>query len=105
NFIVILKNDVIISNLPDYAMVEVAASLTANGPKPYAVGEIPTFYKGLIEGQYAYEKLTTEAYIESSYNKALQALTLNRTVVSATKARDVLDALIEANKDYWPELT
>lgn len=104
NFIVILKNDGIISNLPDDAMVEVAASITSNGPRPYAVGEIPTFYKGLIEGQYAYEKLTVEAYLEGSYRKALQALTLNRTVVSAVKAREVLDALIEANKDYWPEL-
>ncbi|MCM3706315.1 MULTISPECIES: 6-phospho-alpha-glucosidase [Cytobacillus] len=104
NFIVILKNDGIVDNLPNDAMVEVAASLTINGPRPYAVGEIPTFYKGLIEGQFAYEKLTVEAYIEGSYKKALQALTLNRTVVSAEKAREVLDALIEANREYWPEL-
>jgi maltose-6'-phosphate glucosidase len=104
NFIVILKNNGIISNLPDDAMVEVAASITSNGPRPYAVGEIPTFYKGLIESQYAYEKLTVEAYLEGSYAKALQALTLNRTVVSAEKAREVLDALIEANKGYWPKL-
>lgn len=104
NFVVILKNDGIIDNLPEDAMVEVAASLTANGPRPYAVGEIPTFYKGLIEGQFAYEKLTVEAYLEGSYQKALQALTLNRTVVSAGKAREVLDALIEQNKEYWPEL-
>ncbi|MFD2044722.1 6-phospho-alpha-glucosidase [Ornithinibacillus salinisoli] len=104
NFIVILKNNGLVSNLPDDAMVEVAASITVNGPRPYAVGEIPTFYKGMIEGQYAYEKLTVEAYLEKSYGKALQALTLNRTVVSAKQAREVLDALIEANKGYWPEL-
>jgi maltose-6'-phosphate glucosidase len=103
-FIVILKNEGIIDNLPKDAMVEVAASLTANGARPFAVGEIPTFHKGLIEGQFAYEKLTVEAYLEGSYQKALQALTLNRTVVSAGKARDVLDALIEANKGFWPEL-
>jgi maltose-6'-phosphate glucosidase len=104
NFVVILKNNGLIENLPTDAMVEVAASLTANGPRPYAVGSIPTFYKGLIEGQFAYEKLTAEAYIEGSYQKALQALTLNRTIVSAGKAREVLDQLIEANKEYWPEL-
>lgn len=66
--------------------------------------EIGTFYKGLMESQLAYEKLAVDAYFEGSYEKALQALTLNRTVVSAKKAREVLDALIEANKDYWPEL-
>lgn len=104
-YVVIVRNNGIVSNVPDDVMIEVAASLGANGPAPYAVGEIGTFYKGLIEGQHAFEKLTVEAYIEGSYTKALQALTLNRTVVDAKKARKVLDALIEANKDYWPELS
>ncbi|EGO6528761.1 6-phospho-alpha-glucosidase [Enterococcus gallinarum] len=103
-FIVIVQNNGIVSNLPNDLMIEVAASLGANGPQPYAVGEIGTFYKGLIEGQYAYEKLTCEAYLEKSYTKALQALTLNRTIGDAKKARKILDALIEANVDYWPEL-
>lgn len=103
-YVVIVRNNGIVSNVPNDVMIEVAASLGANGPAPYAVGEIPTFYKGLIEGQHAFEKLTVEAYLEGSYTKALQALTLNRTVNDAKKARKVLDALIEANKDYWPEL-
>ncbi|WP_423800027.1 6-phospho-alpha-glucosidase [Neobacillus sp. SAB-20_R2A] len=103
-FIVILENNGIIENLPNDAMVEVPAALTINGPKPFAIGKIPTFHKGLIEGQNAYEQLTVEAYLENSYEKALQALTLNRTVVSGLQARQVLDALIEANGDFFPEL-
>ena len=104
-YIVIVENNGIVTNLPDDAMVEVAATLGANGPNPYAVGHIDTFYKGLIENQHAFEKLTVEAYFEGSYTKALQALTLNRTVVDTKKARKILDALIEANKGYWPTLT
>lgn len=103
-FVVMVRNNGIVANLPADSMVEVAASLGKNGPAPYAVGNIGTFYKGLIENQYAFERLTVEAYMEGSYTKALQALTLNRTVVDAKKARKVLDALIEANKEYWPEL-
>lgn len=103
-YVVMVRNNGIISNISDDAMVEVASSLSINGPQPYAVGPIETFYKGLIENQHAYEKLTVEAFMEGSYSKALQALTLNRTVVDAKKARKVLDALIEANKEYWPEL-
>lgn len=103
-YVVMVRNNGIVSNLPDDSMIEVAASLSINGPHPYAVGPIDTFYKGLIESQHGYEKLTVEAYMEGSYTKALQALTLNRTVVDAKKARQVLDALIEANKEYWPEL-
>lgn len=52
----------------------------------------------------AYEKLAVDAYMEGSYQKALQSLTLNRTIVSPKKARRVLDALIIANSEYWPEL-
>ena len=104
-FIVMVENNGLIENLPDDAMVEVTATLGINGPRPYGVGKIETFYKGLIEYQYAYERLTVEACLEGSYTKALQALTLNRTVVDAKKARKVLDALIEANKGYWPELS
>ena len=100
-FIVIVPNNGIVSNLPDDVMIEVAASLGVNGPAPYAVGKIDTFYKGLIENQSAYEKLTVEAYFEKSYTKALMALTLNRTIGDAHKARKVLDALIVANQDYW----
>ena len=104
-FIVMVENNGLIENLPDDAVVEVTATLGINGPRPYGVGKIETFYKGLIENQYAYERLTVEACLEGSYTKALQALTLNRTVVDAKKARKVLDALIEANKGYWPELS
>ena len=103
-FIVMVRNDGIIEGMPDDAMVEVAASVGKNGPDPYAVGKIGTFYRGLMENQYAYERLTVEAWMEGSYEKALQALTLNRLVGDAKKARKILDALIEANKGYWPEL-
>lgn len=103
-YVVMVRNNGIVSNLPDDSMIEVAASLGANGPQPYAVGKIDTFYKGLIESQHAYEKLTVEAFMENSYTKALQALTMNRTVVDAKKARLLLDDLIQANQNYWPEL-
>ncbi|TFD99919.1 6-phospho-alpha-glucosidase [Jeotgalibacillus sp. R-1-5s-1] len=103
-FIVMVENNGTIANLPDDAMVEVPAMITNRGPKPFSVGHIDTFYKGMIEGQLAYEKLVVDAYFENSYEKALQALTLNRTVVDAPRARKILDDMIEANKDYWPEL-
>lgn len=103
-YIVMVKNDNIIENLEKDAMVEVLCRLTKDGPIPYPVGRIDTYYKGLIEQQYAYEKLTVEAYFEGSYKKALQALTLNRTVIDMNLAKTILDELIEKNKGYWPEL-
>ena len=100
-FIIIVRNEGIISNLPDDAMIECAGKLTENGALCQPLGELDTFYEGLIMNQYAYEKLTSEALLEENYEKALQALTLNRTVINPQKAKDVLDDLMEANKDYW----
>lgn len=100
-FVVMVKNDDIIPNIPREAIVECAGELTKDGAVPYKFGNVDIFYKGLIETQYAYEKLTVEACLESNYQKALQALTLNRTVVNPVKAKAVLDDLMEINKEYW----
>ena len=40
-------------------------------------------------------------WMEKDYTKALQALTLNRTVNDFDKAKAVLDDLMEVNQDYW----
>lgn len=100
-FVVINRNKGYIPNLPGDAMVELAATLGKNGAEMIPFGEIKPFYKGLIEGQYAYEKLTVEAYLENDYTKALQALTLNRSIVSPVKAKAVLDDLMIHSEDYW----
>ena len=103
-FIMITRNNGTVSNFHEDAMVETAANVGANGVTAVPFGKIDVFMKGLMEGQYAYEHLTVDSYFEGSYKKALQALTLNRTLVDAQKAKAVLDDLIDANQGYWPEL-
>lgn len=100
-FIVMVKNEGIIPNFEEDAIIEVAGTIGKDGAKGYPFGMIKPYYKGLMEGQYAYELLTVEAFMEESYTKALMALTLNRSVVDPSKAKAVLDDLREANKDYW----
>jgi len=102
--LVIVENRGAIANLPYDAMVEVPAYITANGPEAVTVGKIPLFYKGLIEQQLACEQLLVEATLEGSYEKALQAFTLNRTVPTMQHAKAILDDMITANQDYWPQL-
>lgn len=100
-FILMAKNDGIIPNFNPQAVVEVSGKLGKDGVVADKYPPISTFYKGLMENQYAYERLTTEAYFEQSYQKAWQALSLNRTVNTLAKAQAVLDDLKEANKAYW----
>ena len=102
--LLIVENDGAISNFDSTAMVEVPCIVGSNGPEKIVQGKIPQFQKGLMEQQVSVEKLTVEAWIDGSYQKLWQAITLSRTVPSAKVAKAILDDLIEANKDFWPVL-
>lgn len=102
--LLIVENNGAIENFPADAMVEIPCIVGKDGYEPLSIGKIPTFQKGLMEEQVAVEKLTVDAWMEGSYHKLWQALTLSKTVPSATIAKKILDDLIEANKGYWPEL-
>lgn len=103
--LLIVENNGAIENFPADAMVEIPCIVGKDGYEPLSIGKIPTFQKGLMEEQVAVEKLTVDAWMEGSYHKLWQALTLSKTVPSATIAKKILDDLIEANKGYWPELS
>ena len=102
--LLIVQNDGAISNFDPTAMVEIPCIVGSNGYEKISIGKIPQFQKGLMEEQVSVEKLVVEAWITGSYQKLWQALTLSKTVPSASVAKAILDDLIEANKDYWPEL-
>ncbi|MBC6695773.1 6-phospho-alpha-glucosidase [Terrisporobacter mayombei] len=100
----IVENKGAIENFDPTAMVEVPCLVGSNGAQALVQGSIPQFEKGLMEQQVSVEKLVVQAWIEGSYLKLWQALTLSKTIPSAKVAKEVLDDLIEANKEYWPEL-
>ncbi|HEO8418264.1 6-phospho-beta-glucosidase [Mycobacteroides abscessus subsp. abscessus] len=102
--LLIVENNGAIQNFEPTAMVEVPCIVGVNGPEPLVQGTIPRFQKGLMEQQVAVEKLVVEAWEEHSYQKLWQAITLSRTVPNAKVAKQILDDLIEVNKEYWPEL-
>jgi len=104
-FMLIVPNKGAIPNLREDAVVEVPSYVNANGVEPISLRfDIPDFHKGLMEAQVASEKLLVDAFFENSYQKALEAFTLNQTVPNADVAKKVLDELIEVNGDYWVEL-
>ena len=103
-FLLIVPNEGAIENFDRTAMVEIPCIVGKNGYEKICQGSIPQFQKGLMEQQVSVEKLAVEAWIEGSYNKLWQAITLSKTVPSAKVAKLILDDLIEANKEYWPEL-
>ncbi len=103
-FMVNVVNNGTFPNLDEDMVIETFGTIDGSGAKAAKIFEVPPFYRALIYSQNTYEKLTVDACMEGSYVKALQALTLNPTISSVDKAREVLDALIEANGDYFPIL-
>lgn len=102
--LLIVPNNGSIVNFDSTAMVEVPCIVGSNGPEPLTQGEIPRFQKGLMEQQVAVEKLVVEAWIEKSYQKLWQAFATSKIIPNAAVAKEILDDMIEANKEYWPEL-
>ena len=92
-----------ISNLPDDVVVEVSSVITKDGPRPVKVGELPLQLVGLIQQLKAYEILVTNVALSGSYEDALVAMTINPLVQSERIAKQILDEMLEAHKEYLPQ--
>ncbi len=103
-FMLIVPNHGAVENFDPTAMVEIPCVVGSTGYERICQGTIPQFQKGMMEQQVSVEKLAVSAWADHSYQELWQAMTLSRTVPSASVAKQVLDDLIEANKEFWPEL-
>lgn len=95
-----VRNNGAIYGIDDDSAVEVSCVITKNGPRPLNIGKLPVAVNGLIMQIKSFERLVVEAAVESSYDKAVLALGINPLTQSDTKAREVIDELLEAHKPY-----
>ncbi|EAD0588401.1 6-phospho-beta-glucosidase [Listeria monocytogenes] len=86
---------------PDSA-VETNCVITRQGPIPLASGHLPIAINGIIQEIKTFERLTAEAAVTGDYDKALLAMTINPLTPSESVAREMLDELLEAHKEYLP---
>ncbi|UZD27676.1 6-phospho-alpha-glucosidase (plasmid) [Lacticaseibacillus paracasei] len=100
----IIPNDGAISNIDPTATVEVPCLFGATGAERIAMGKAATFQKGMITEQNCVEKLAVDAWEQHSYTKLWEAFSLCKIVPDAGIAKDILDDMVVANKEYWPEL-
>ena len=100
--LVMVKNDGIIPNVDSEMMLEVGCRIGKEGIEPLHIGEIPAFEKGLMENQYACEKLLVDAIFEHDDQKLLQSFTINRLISDTDRAKHMIEDFKRVNKDFWP---
>ena len=100
--IVNTRNRGAISDLPFDCAVEVAASVDGRGPTSLVQGPMPLKVRGLVQQVKAYEQLTVQAAVPGDRETAIWALVNNPLVGSYAASEQLIDALMQAHKDYLP---
>lgn len=96
------KNNGAVSGIDNNSGVEIAAVITADGPKPMAIGTLPPTIRGTIQNIKAFESLVCEAAVTGNKNIAITALNNNPLVPSDTMASEIFEEMLEAHKRYLP---
>ena len=91
-----------VENLPTDAVVEVPAIVNATGVHPEQVGPLPEALAAFCRTQISIQLLLIEAYRKQSKKLLLQALLLDPVVDSVKRAEEMLDYMLELQKDYLP---
>jgi 6-phospho-beta-glucosidase len=100
--VVNVRNAGAIPNLAADDVVEVAATVDADGAHPIPVAPLDPDMLGLVQHAKAYERLTIEAAVTGDRSLALRALVANPLVPDADAATGLLDAILDANREYLP---
>lgn len=101
--VVSTRNNGSLPDLPDDVAVEVSSVMTAAGPKPIVFGKLNAAARGYLQLMKAMEELTIEAAVTGDYGSALQAFTINPLVPGGNIAKNLLDEMLIAHKEYLPQ--
>ena len=97
-------NNGAIRNFRDDQAVEVSSVITSEGPKPLSMGYLPQCTDGLVSDIKSFEILAAKAAVYGDYESALLALCINPLIPSDDLAKTILDEMLEAHKEYLPQV-
>jgi alpha-galactosidase len=101
-----VRNDGLITNLPDGCCVEVPCRIDASGVHPIAVGALPPQCAALNRTMVNVADLTVSAALEGRRDHVYQAVLLDPNAgatLTIAQVHDMVDELIEAHGDLMPE--
>lgn len=98
--IVNTKNNGAVSNLPDDYVLEIPCLVKAGRVFPVTLGRADEFAVGLIHTIKMYERLTIQAFLEKSKQKAIKAMLLHPLGPGIEDARQLLEEILKMNEDF-----
>lgn len=93
-----------VSNLPEDSVVEVPIQVGSSGVKPIKVGPLPEAIRGLCEIQISIQRLLIEAYEKKSKKILLQALMIDPIVDDLERAKEMMETMLNIEKEFLPEI-
>ncbi len=101
-----ITNQGAIDGMADDDVVEVSAKVENGIVKPLLIGQIPSYQLNLMKTVKLYERMTVQAIRERSRKLAIQALMVHPLVLSYSRAAPLVDAYLDAHKEFigkWSE--
>ena len=95
-----IPNNGLLTDLPDWIVVEVPATVDKDGVHGIPMGRLPAGFLGLLMNQVAVHDLTAEAILQKSRSAALQALLVDPIVNNYHGIEEMLDTMIEYQEKW-----
>lgn len=83
-------------------VAEINCVISAHGPMPIAVGEIPVAVRGIIHTLKSVERLVIDAAVTGNYDEMVVAMTINPLVADDVGGNALLREMLDANRKYLP---
>lgn len=99
-----VRNNGAIPGIADDTVVEVPITINANGIQPHEMKPLPEAIAATIRLHGSIHKLLVDAYANRSRDTLLQALLLDPTVTDYRRAVEMMNTMIELQKERLPEL-
>jgi alpha-galactosidase len=98
-----VRNDGLIPNLPEWAVVETPGAISGYGVRGVSVGPLPDGIAGILNARARQQELTVDAALSGDRRLALQALLADPLVPSVEVAAAMLDDALAAHARYLPQ--
>lgn len=95
-----MPNDGYISELPEWIAVEVPATVRRSGIEGQKISTLPPAYAALLQNQIAIHQMTAEAVLSRSKKTVVQALLVDPIVDRAACLGELVDVMVDAQREY-----